>query len=70
MKGRFLLAAALLSAAAVAGARGDDGPFEKTIPFPRSTDEILDTSGNLIRDGEHSGSVDAGRIDESIRVAK
>lgn len=129
MKGRFLLAAALLSAAAAVGARGEDGRFEKTIPFPRSTDaplgwtyqkctirsvevrnypsaediekarakdpddhswlwwefrvdnrgsrdckvrlwiEILDKSGKVIKDGERSGSVEAGKIDESIRLS-
>jgi hypothetical protein len=127
MRGRFLLAAAILLAPAFA--RAEDGRFEKTIAFPRSGDakldwtfqkctirsvevrnypssediekartkdpddhswlwwefridnrgprdckvrvwvEILDKSGKVLKDGDHSGNVDAGKIDDSIRVS-
>jgi hypothetical protein len=127
MKGRFLVAAAILLAAAAA--RAEDGHFEKTIPFPRRGEatlgwtyqkctiqgvevrnypssediekarskdpddhswlwwefrvdnrgsrdckvrlwiEILDKNGKVLKDGDRSGSVDAGKIDDSIRVS-
>jgi hypothetical protein len=31
--------------------------------------EILDKNGKVIKDGDRSGSVDAGKIDDSIRVS-
>lgn len=127
MRGRFLLAAAILLASALA--RAEDGRFEKTVAFPRSGDakldwtfqkctirsvevrnypssediekartkdlddhswlwwefridnrgprdckvrvwvEILDKSGKVLKDGDRSGNVDAGKIDDSIRVS-
>lgn len=127
MRGRFLLAAAILLAPALGLA--EDGRFEKTIAFPRSGDakldwtfqkctirsvevrnypssediekartkdpddhswlwwefridnrgprdckvrvwvEILDKSGKVLKDGDRSGNVDAGKIDDSIRVS-
>jgi hypothetical protein len=127
MKGRFLVAAAILLAAAAA--RAEDGHFEKTIAFPRRGEatldwtyqkctirgvevrnypssediekarskdpddhswlwwefrvdnrgsrdckirlwvEILDKNGKVLKDGDRSGSVDAGKIDDSIRVS-
>ncbi len=31
--------------------------------------EVLDKNGKLVKDGDHSGNVDAGQIDDAIRVS-
>ena len=31
--------------------------------------EVLDKNGKLVKDGDHSGTVDAGQIDDAIRVS-